>query len=57
MRASTSESRSGGASWNWGLARDDAEALAGETIVEGQLYYLFLKEEFLTAMDPWGPES
>ena len=36
---------------------DDAEALAGETIVEGQLYYLFLKEEFLTAMDPWGPES
>jgi membrane-bound lytic murein transglycosylase A len=36
---------------------DDAEALAGDTIAEGQLYYLFLKEEFLPAKDPWGPES
>jgi membrane-bound lytic murein transglycosylase A len=36
---------------------DDAEALAGETIIEGQLYYLFLKEEFLATTDPWGPES
>ena len=35
---------------------DDAEALAGETIVEGQLYYLFLKEEFLSSTDPWGTE-
>ena len=35
---------------------DDAEALAGETIVEGQLYYLFLKEEFLSSTDPWGAE-
>ena len=39
-----------------GLHGDDAEALAGETIVEGQLYYLFLKEEFLSSTDPWGAE-
>jgi len=36
---------------------DDAEALAGDTVVEGQLYYLFLKEEPLPLGDAWAPES
>ena len=33
---------------------DDAEALAGETLVEGQLYYLFLREELLESATSWG---
>ena len=36
---------------------DDAEALAGDTVVEGQLYYLFLREEPLPSADAWAPES
>jgi membrane-bound lytic murein transglycosylase A len=32
---------------------DDAEALAGETIAEGQLYYLFLREEVLGSANSW----
>ena len=36
---------------------DDAEELAGETLVEGQLYYLFLREEFLGGTSTWGTEG
>ena len=36
---------------------DDAESIAGNTLVEGQLYYLFLKEGFLGATTTWNTEG
>jgi len=36
---------------------DDAQALAGKTLVEGQLYYLFLREELLESATTWSPEG
>ena len=36
---------------------DDAEALAGNTLVEGQLYYLFLREEVLNHTTTWSTED
>jgi membrane-bound lytic murein transglycosylase len=36
---------------------DDAEALAGDTLTEGQLYYLFLREDLLSDSSSWGAEG
>ena len=36
---------------------DDAEALAGETLTEGQLYYLFLREDLASDTSTWGAEG
>jgi len=36
---------------------DDAEALAGDTLAEGQLYYLFLREDLLSDTSSWGAEG
>ena len=36
---------------------DDAEALAGDTLIEGQLYYLFLREDLTSDTSAWGTED
>lgn len=36
---------------------DDAEALAGDTLVEGQLYYLFLREDLTSDTSSWSTEE
>jgi len=36
---------------------DDAEALAGDTLTEGQLYYLFLREDLSGDRGTWGAEG
>ncbi len=36
---------------------DDAESLAGDTLTEGQLYYLFLREDLSGETGTWGAEG